>query len=473
MSDIYKHELQSILNAGQHFYSAETKFIHLSYEQRPFIRKDAIPFYHNALYALALLRTKQRPAMEQGIDLIERLLNFQIPSSESEGNFPRYLHEYPKAMRRFEIVDMLLPLYWIYRDFLTVFSQTAKEQLYQAINEGLKCLVKHGSEHDYSYLLHIQIGSLLRAFGILLNNSSYQEIGNIQLENTLKLGSNKSWGSTRHLSKIILYLSLLHEDAVFSLTHSFWSYLYHSWHQTIGAYVGPGLNEHYYQHRPEPTIYHYFMSKVVSKPLPTLLDADLMEAILLPTFDISHILQPRVSNYELSPFTVGGAQFDNYAYSYFNLDKDQWEKRGGFYPLKIVTKTAEGAVDSLVLQMGTTHVQVQQLNEQKILLVFENGLDHEFDISFFGKVSPRVNQEQASMFDLSRPIEFEHPYLKIQMSFPSYSKEEGVWAHLMRENRRSQIISDFNNTYDWHLYFRKAKENAKSFSIQLELMSIN
>ena len=76
--------------AGQKRLSPRTSFVHL-YPHDEY--SDTIPLYENFCFAFALLRQKTAESVTAAKELIERLLAFQT----LDGNFPVYLHEFPKA----------------------------------------------------------------------------------------------------------------------------------------------------------------------------------------------------------------------------------------------------------------------------------------------------------------------------------------------------------------------------------------
>lgn len=465
-----KNQKNKFLEIAQKFYSDETKLIHLSYEKRPFSRSDSAPIYHNFLYALILLRTKQRSKMEEAMHLLERLLHFQIIDGDASGNFPRYIHEYPYSDRRFEVVDPLLAIYWIYRDFSIVLPKELKAKLNLAIQKAVNYLANLIQTTDYTYLIKVQVFSLLKVYGDLFENQSWSSIGQFGLDEAMSLGCNKGWGSVRHLSKMVLYLSLFAQEGDSMHLEVFWSFLKQTWHENIKVYAGPGLNEHFYEGSQEVTLYHYFMDKETK-----LFDADFMEAALISTNTLTSSSKVQDSlSYALTPFEIHQELSNQYSYSYFNLDKIDWEKRGGFYPFKLMFKGAAKSSDSFVLQMGS-FATVEQLDKKKLLITFESDPALELDITFFGNLSSDVeilsNNNKATMFDLSHPIEFKYEYLKVLMTFPNLKSDRGIYGQLLRDNRRSQMIKSFNHIYDWRLYFRKTKSEDKApFQVQLELI---
>ncbi len=89
-----KKQLKAIdlaILSGQKRLSPRTGFVHLHPSGEEFA--DTVPLYENFCYALALFRQKTAESVLAAIDLVRRLLSFQVP----DGNFPVFLHEYPKT----------------------------------------------------------------------------------------------------------------------------------------------------------------------------------------------------------------------------------------------------------------------------------------------------------------------------------------------------------------------------------------
>jgi hypothetical protein len=76
--------------AGQKRCSPRTGFVHL-YPNEEFT--DTIPLYENFCFALALFRQKTAESVSLGKELIAKLLAFQT----EEGNFPTFLHDFPRC----------------------------------------------------------------------------------------------------------------------------------------------------------------------------------------------------------------------------------------------------------------------------------------------------------------------------------------------------------------------------------------
>lgn len=92
--DTLKKPLRAIdlaLSAGRKRQSPRTGFVHLFPGDET--ASDVVPFYENFCFALALFRHKTAESVNEGKELIERLLAFQM----GDGNFPVFLHDYPRC----------------------------------------------------------------------------------------------------------------------------------------------------------------------------------------------------------------------------------------------------------------------------------------------------------------------------------------------------------------------------------------
>lgn len=111
--------------------SPRTGFVHYSglYEEHT----DVIPLYENFCFVAALYRQKTVEAALEGKDLLERLLAFQT----AEGNFPLYLHDFPKCKDRMQGLRIAPILIQLQRYFSSVLPFSLKESLTLAIEKIL------------------------------------------------------------------------------------------------------------------------------------------------------------------------------------------------------------------------------------------------------------------------------------------------------------------------------------------------
>ena len=80
------------MSAAKKRISSQTGFIHYWRDDPYLSRQDTIPSVENFIHAYALFRTKTVEHIQEGKALLEKLLAFEV-----DGNFPIYLHEFPKC----------------------------------------------------------------------------------------------------------------------------------------------------------------------------------------------------------------------------------------------------------------------------------------------------------------------------------------------------------------------------------------
>lgn len=95
--------------AGQKRQSPRTGFVH---------DEELIPIYENFCFAFALFRQKTAESVTLGKELIGKLLAFQNP----DGNFPIYLHDFPRAYDFQMPLKMAPILIYLLRLFPTVLG---------------------------------------------------------------------------------------------------------------------------------------------------------------------------------------------------------------------------------------------------------------------------------------------------------------------------------------------------------------
>lgn len=117
------------IQAGRKRQSPRTGFVH----HYPNLEGpcDTIPLYENFCFAFALFRLKTTDGVNEGKEIIERLLAFQA----EDGNFPVYLHDYPKCWDSRASLKIAPIFTHILRDFSTVLNSAYKEKLITALNK--------------------------------------------------------------------------------------------------------------------------------------------------------------------------------------------------------------------------------------------------------------------------------------------------------------------------------------------------
>ena len=126
------------LLAGQQLRSKQTGYVHFHYGhvQPPF---ETIPLIENALFVLALLRSRIVEKMQEGMLLLKGLLGFQVHSQdENLGNFPLYLHQYPQCNDSTVALQLLAPFYWMMVQFGHVLGGSLRDALERAAELAIR-----------------------------------------------------------------------------------------------------------------------------------------------------------------------------------------------------------------------------------------------------------------------------------------------------------------------------------------------
>jgi|GEM_PF-2190051 len=116
------HELALVW--GRKRQSKATTFLHFNPHDPYGDGKDVIPFYENILFVLALLRSKMIEQVEEAKNLLEKLLLFEV-----DGQFPRFLHEYPRCFDQCLKEKLVRPFALIKSHFEPVLGKELNEKL--------------------------------------------------------------------------------------------------------------------------------------------------------------------------------------------------------------------------------------------------------------------------------------------------------------------------------------------------------
>ena len=100
-----RHLIDQAVTVGRTYQSPQTGFIHYHKSCPNSTVHHTIPIYENALFILALFRTRLMDNIKEGQSLLAKLLHFQ----NKEGNFPVYLHEFPLCRDFSTGIQLLAP----------------------------------------------------------------------------------------------------------------------------------------------------------------------------------------------------------------------------------------------------------------------------------------------------------------------------------------------------------------------------
>ncbi len=136
-----------VLSSGKKRVSSQTGFIQ---------DRDAIPLLDNFLYAYALFRSKTVENICEGRSFLEKLLAFEV-----EGNFPTYLHEFPKCLDSKLSSFLLPPIFYLFRDFSSVLGDELSGKLSSLSQRIIRFLQK---EPKLSASVHGRLTAFLGTF---------------------------------------------------------------------------------------------------------------------------------------------------------------------------------------------------------------------------------------------------------------------------------------------------------------------
>lgn len=129
--------------AGRKRQSPKTGFVHGFATDD--LALDTIPTYENFCFAFALFRQKTGESILEGKELIEKLLAFQT----EDGNFPIYLHDYPKCWDVHLSLKIAPMLIHILREFSSVLKEDFKSKIEKCLQKAIVFPKNPSWEHRF------------------------------------------------------------------------------------------------------------------------------------------------------------------------------------------------------------------------------------------------------------------------------------------------------------------------------------
>lgn len=459
--------------AGRLLQSPQTGFVHYYYGESAQSMHQTIPILENALFALALLRSRLVENAQEGIGLMKRLLVFQNQQQEnSRGNFPVYLHDYPTCYDPSLGLQLLAPFYWIIKQFGHVLSPEFKKQLEQASHQILEYSLAAHTAKAFPYFLSIRLAAAQWAFGKLWGKSDWEKGGEEQLEQ-LAERQLEGWTTTKQLGDLLPGLQMVYP----SLLNSPWSPLWHrmeqTWHCQTGSYIGPCMREWEEGEESQPNLYDlyggYFSGKF-SRRAAVLKAYHLHGAMMQSTADKFAPLPP--------PYILKG-MFREQPWETQCQPACAWTGLEKIHPLDpSVEKTFTpfryiwGDLDrthSFVCQGGRYEKAVCQMDEEKVVLDFdlgdaitseEQGREIEFFVDVGSGAKFSVDGKASNTFAIGQTIDIACEQQRLALIFQLMEGEGDFIVHVMRGNRPSQVDLKGENrfqSFDWTLFLRTVR----------------
>lgn len=206
--------------AGRRLQKKQTGLIHYCHQSEDLITHDTIPLLENALFALALFRSRLSDNVLEGKALLERILAFEI-----EGNFPIYMHEYPSQNDPYLSYRLLPIFYWITIDFSHVIGDL-RGKLEMYISRSLQ------KKEDLPAWVEFRLEAFEGKVGT--EPQTFHEWCEALV--SLQIAQKKGANIDAFLQKALCL-----------------------WHPNLSFYIGPKGQRHQWGYEPEITLFDLFM----------------------------------------------------------------------------------------------------------------------------------------------------------------------------------------------------------------------
>lgn len=472
-SDLLKVLNEWALASGRSLQSEQTGFVHYYYGETGSANYHTIPLVENSLFILALLRSRLIDNIQEAKTLLKRLLAFQPQqASESLGNFPLYVHDYPSCQDSTVALQLLAPFYGIIKHFGHVLGADLRQQLEQAASRALEFSLRMHTIKPFSYAFEVRLAAAQKAYGELWERSDWIKEGEKNLEQ-LSIRQLEDWYTTKQLGDMLIGLQMVYTSIQHSPWNLLWKRLDETWHQATGCYVGPCLREWQEREEPQPHVYDlyagYFAKQFARRA-----------TVLRPYHLYAALIQPSTDQFgtRLYPLQVSGKvkqqtwrMVSDSTWCYTVLEKKNAAQPSvdkTYTPFRLVWGDLQLA-HSFVCQGGRYEQVTFACEEQKVQLSFQLGdeipqeREKSREIEFFVDFHPDVRfsldhlPHAATTFELGQNIHLNFGRQRLSLVFSLLEGEGDFLGHLMRGNRPSQIDHKGEkrfHAYDWTFFLR-------------------
>lgn len=458
------------LAAGRYLQSKQTGYVH-AYQGESSQGAQTIPLVENALFVLALLRSRLVEQIQEGKVLLKGLLAFQnLQHDQTHGNFPVYLHQYPTCHDSTLGLQLLAPFYWILKQFGHILGSDLKSQLERAAHLALQHSLRAHQQQPFPYSLAVRLAAVQEAYGALWGHLSWQEEGQKELEHLAKR-QLEGWYTTTHLGDLLIGLQMVYVSLISSSWKPLWERMEQTWHVPTGTYLGPCIRE--WQAREEPQAHLYdlyagYFARNFSRRASLLQTDHLYAALILPSSDQFHLS---------SVFMAEGALKEQRWQSFY---QPEWaytllEKKGSSHPSVDKTHTPLRIIwgdvhrtHSLVCQGGNYEKVEYNVEKNALHLIFDlkekpssEERTQQREIEFFVDFHPdflfTLEGQSSNTFELGQPLRLSLGQHSLTLILTLVQGEGHFLGHVMRGNRPSQMDDKGEKrfqAYDWTFFLR-------------------
>jgi len=478
--------IELAIASGRHYQSSQTGFLHYCHTHANELVHHTIPIYDNALFALALLRSRLVENIREAQNLLTRLLAFQT----EEGNFPFYLHDYPWSNNFSLAVQLMTPFHWILKFFGHILGQELRTALETSIQKLVVYILQITEVKKFPSALSLRLAAGLIAFGRHLKNEKWQKTGELLLAEELKQMNPESWLNTQQIADILIALSLLKDDYQQDYWKDFIKFIAQTWQAKLAAYCGPCIHEHQSQFYPVLNLYDLYMGFLTGH-----LDIHtnqtsiemLAGSLIYPIGELGTKLASEVSFCEGKYKNVNWMCLnqENWALSLIEKNVELEEKIQKTYtPFRFIWGEETSKPHSLVCQGGNAKRIEYKWQEPIVEIYFDldifKGNDYESsrEVCFFLDIHPdvviEVENQRTSVFELNQTVQIKLKDGKsLQMSFEILEGEGNFLGHIAQSNRSSQLKqADLKKlqVYDWKIFVRTLRRSANcKIKVKIEL----
>ena len=471
--DLVRQLVELAVTAGRSHQSPQTSFVHYCHQKMDESVNHTIPVYENVLFALALIRMQTVQNITEGMDIINKILDFQNPES---GNFPIYIHEYPNCRDRYASIHLLAPLYWVLKGFQKVLGAELSEKI---ISSMKKVLVHADENYEKApFQLAIKIAASEVAYGRFLKDKEMEKKGLERLDNLRQVSESPdfgTWFSPIYIAETLVALQMVYGKISESSWTKFWTTLAETWYQPARTYIGPPVKMLQWQAEPQPSLYDLYLGDFTGGyPYHSFIDHPFqMQGALVRNIEdtLEPISYPMTTNGEVAGHRWVVHQEEPYAYSIIETGAPlPPELKKGFHHFRLVWGD-QNQIHSLSCQGGNFTNMKYEVVEGGVDLLFwlaedPDQLDREksHELRFFidqhEGLDIRVQDKKATTFNFRDKIQLTSDGREFSLSFHFLDGDGRLMGHIQPGNRISQVDLKGENrykAYDWEIFLRTVR----------------
>lgn len=448
---------QLAIEEGRRLQSPQTSYIHYYYHH-PEGPHHGIPMKENSLFCLALLRSKTAEQVREAIEILQGLLAFQHP----DGNFPLYLHEYPKAQDRLLAIQVLPILVWIHKLFSRVLGKEINQLLANSIERAL--------DYSHAVMQEVQLPYHFQALLASVACSQKREWGKDLWQDVLQQSTQTAWFQPTILGDLLVAYRLWKQAEPSGSWPELWEHLAQTWHRPTGNYCGPCIELYQWQEEAETTLYDLTMAYLTQSFPKRLLmpHVSLLQASLIQPFD-EKLEEPSLPLKKRGVFEGRKWFLSQHAgWAAAAIERTSHESVGrirGFHPFRLIWGNKEQSC-SLVCQGGKGPLSFEQESEEEIVLKadlveefkeYDRRRERELNIFISKKPSMKwsVDGEACTAFRPGEKLTCSQGGFEIQLE--TEMPEAQSYGHIQPGNREAQRAcrgDECHAVHDWQCFLR-------------------